>query len=68
MMFSCPVMHFCSQVLPLTRSFSWSLAASKGCEVVIMIFMPINQFVAIWLIREVHSIVLRNCTKQQPLC
>ena len=48
------------QVLPLTRNFSWSLAASK----------PLSQFVAVWLIREAHSIVLRsgNCTEHPLEC
>ena len=30
LLFSCALLQ---QVLPLTRSFSWSLATSKGCEV-----------------------------------
>ena len=36
-----------------------------------MIIMPLSQYVAVWLIREAHSVVLQsgNCTKhsQSPL-
>ena len=35
-----------------------------------MIFMPLSQFVAVWLIRKVHSVVLQsgNCTEHPVNC
>ena len=32
-----------------------------------MIFMPLSQFVAVWLIRKVHSVVLRVVTVPSTL-
>ena len=65
MMFSCPVTHFCSKFYHELETGVWT-QANKAVRLVIVIFMPLKQFVDIWLIREVHSIVLmqsRNCTE-----
>ena len=63
-MFSCPVVLLLQQVLPLTRSFSWSLAASKGSEVSDNDIHALKSIGGRLADKEAHSVVPSgNCTE-----
>ena len=67
-MFSCPVVHsncFCSKFYHQLGASAGVYPQAKAVRLAIMIFMPLSQFVAVWLIRKVHSVVLQsgNCTE-----
>ena len=53
---------FCSKFY---HQLGASALQAKAVRLAIMIFMPLSQFVAVWLIRRVHSVVLQsgNCTE-----
>ena len=59
-MFSCQVLStLIAFAASSTANFCWK---AKAVRLVTMIFMPLSQFVAVWLIRKVHSVVLRAVT------
>ena len=69
---SCALKLLLQQVLPLTRSFSWSLAASKGSEVSNNDIHALKSICGRLADKEAHSVVLQAVTvpstlKQLPM-